>query len=133
MPLALTIVKFRRNEFKSHSEFRKCIETHLKSVLYTKTVVNAQTQILIRFNKAGIEKIVSKIGDTKAIAVCNLQVILMNALFIETQPDRKNRDAILNVHLYKYDAEIEGNLYVIWIYLREMNNGYFLYSLNIMA
>lgn len=133
MIIALPIVKFKRTDFNSHSEFRKSIATHLKSILYTKTVVNIDTQILIRFNKAGIEKIVSQIGDIKAIEVCNLQLILTFATFIETKVDRKNRQAILAVHLYKCEVEIEDATHEVWIYIREMTNGYFLYSLNIKA
>jgi len=37
------------------------------------------TGIIIKFNKAGIEKTVSKIGSLKAIALCNLKEILDEA------------------------------------------------------
>ncbi len=78
-----------------------------------------------------IDKIVSTIGDQKAIAVCNLKNVLKNAILIEKQDDTKERNNILNILLFKLDVHIEDSGYELWIYIRQYTFGYYLYSLNI--
>jgi rRNA pseudouridine-1189 N-methylase Emg1 (Nep1/Mra1 family) len=129
--IALPIQLFERCNYNSHSEFRKSIEQHLKAVLKERSVINNETKIQIQFNKVGIEKIVSTIGDIKAVALCNLQLVLTNALYAEKQDDKKNRPDIIRVLLFKTVVTILENEYEVWCYIRQRSDGYFLYSLNI--
>lgn len=133
MSIKLTIKRFKRSQYSSHSEYRNAIEAHLKLALKDRSVINIETQIKIEFNKAGIEKMVSKIGDVKAIALCNLQLILKNAKFIEQQTDKRERQIILSVLLFKTNVGIDDCVYEVWCYIRHQENGHFLYSLNIDA
>lgn len=123
--------KFLRKDFESHSVYRKAIEVHLKGVLYTKTVINTETGIEISFNKSGIEKCVSQIGDIKACALCNLKIILENARLFEEQKDKRGRPEFSKILLFKTKSEIEKAIYEVWIYVRETPNGHYMYSLNV--
>lgn len=133
MAIKLIYQHFDRKEYNSHSEFRKAIEVHLKTILKGRSVINIETGMVISFNKAGIEKTVSKIGDIKSFAVCNLQPILRHAKFIEQQTDKKERVSIISVLLFKTKVEIKECEYDVWCYIRQQEDGNFLYSLNINA
>ncbi|MDB5127684.1 hypothetical protein [Mucilaginibacter sp.] len=133
MVIKLIHQHFDRRDYDSHSEFRSDIATHLKIILVGKSVINDDTGLSIAFNKAGIEKMVSKIGGIKSFALCNLQPILKNATFVEQQHDKKNRTFILSVLLFKVMVEIKDSEYEVWCYVRHQNDGHFLYSLNINA
>lgn len=133
MAIKLIHQHFDRKDYKSHSEFRNDISKHLKTILVGKSVTNDETGILIYFNKAGIEKMVSKIGDIKSFALCNLQPILKHATFIEQQQDKRNREVILSVWLFKVMVEIRDIEYEVWCYIRQQEDAYYLYSLNINA
>ena len=74
---------------------------------------------------------VSKIGDVKAFAICNLQPILRHARFVEQQNDKKERVTIISVLLFKTNVEIDGLEFEVWCYVRRQEDGHFLYSLNI--
>lgn len=133
MAIKLIHQHFDRKDYNSHSEFRNDISKHLKTILVGKSVTNEETGISIFFSKAGIEKMVSKIGDIKSFALCNLQPILKKAIFIEQQNDKRNREVITSVWLFKVMVEIKEAEYEVWCYIRQQSNSYYLYSLNINA
>lgn len=131
MAIQLLYNHFDRTNFNNHSDYRKHIAAHLKAVLLTRSVLNIETQLTIRFNKVGIEKMVSKIGDVKAFALCNLQPILRNSTLAETQQDKRGRPDIICVRIFKIAADIEGSVYEVWTYVKETNSGNYLYSLHV--
>lgn len=133
MGIQLIYQHFKRNDYQSHSDFRRSIEQHLKYVLPTRTVINNETGYTIGFNKTGIEKMVASIGDIKAIALCNLQPILWHAIFVEATADNKNRPDIIQFLLFKTPVNINGSNYEVWCYVRHRKDGLFLYSINIDA
>jgi len=131
VPIELINVPFQRSGFSDHSSFRKEIQKHLRGTLRNKSVVNNDTGYLILFNNTGIDKMTSSIGDVKAIALCNLKLILTNAVLIEVQVDKKKRPDILSVLFYSLTVIITEKEYKIWLYIRQYQTGYYLYSLNI--
>lgn len=131
MAVKLPVHFFHKTDYNSHSAFRKAVEIYLKKFLKDKTVANIDTGIVIQFYKIGIEKMVSSIGDIKACALYNLQLVLEHAQFINAETDKLNRPDILRVLLFITNVEIKEEEYEVWSYVKERPTGYFLYSIHI--
>ncbi len=133
MPIKLPVCVFKKSNYDNHKSFRVAIRTYLRLALKGRCVQNSDTSIKIEFNNVGIDKMVSSIGDVKAICLCNLQLILKNGILCESVPDRQNRPDIESFILLKTDVQIEEEIFECWSYIREKADGNFLYSININA
>ena len=117
---------------QTHKVFRNYITTWLKETYLNKFFVNSQTGIEVYINKTGIEKIVSSFGDIKAHAFTAIPSIIENANFIEAQNDNRNRPDY-KTFIFKTVVVVDKDAYELWIYIRQIKNQNFLYSLNIAA
>lgn len=121
-----------RNQL-SQKEFRNTIKiwliTHHLNTMY----LNDETGYLFLISNTFIDKATSKFGDVKAHALANLPSIIKNAVFSNSEPDNKSRPDILRYLKFESVIDIDGEEYVVWLYVRQTKKEYQLYSINIKA
>jgi len=116
---------------KPHSEFRKEVKLWLKANYLNQSFVNEETQYIIFINNTFIEKVTSSFGDIKAHSFTAIPAIIKNAIFIKAENDKKERADILKVLKFEGLINVAGDIYEIWIYVRQTNRQLQLYSINI--
>jgi hypothetical protein len=78
---------------------------------YIEPITNKETKFPIEVNPRGIKHTVSFIVKKPSIqeqaelinVLRKLKVIIRDAVFIETQPDYKNRKDVIGIHIFKYE------------------------------
>ena len=121
-----------RNQL-SHKEFRGLVTEWLKDNFQNNSYTNNDTGFNVLINKTCIEKIVNSFGDIKAHAYTAIPLLIVNAIFIKSEDDNRRRPDFIKVLTFKSLIDISGEIYEVWLYVRQTKHNYLLYSVNINA
>jgi len=124
-----TSILCRNNQ--THKEFRNSIKTWLVNNYLNTSFANIETGFEIFINKTFIEKATTKFGDVKAHAFTIIPDIIKNATLIKSEDDKRGRADILEVLKFESLIEVNGEHFVVWLYVRKTKSQFQLYSLNI--
>lgn len=112
----------------SNKENRKKIHEFLVRQYSGKSVVNAETGMLIEFSRKGFEKLLYKFGTNRVHCIGHLIEILQAAKFQTTEPDNRDRADILAAHKFGCWVKIDSEILEAWLVVRQTRQGFFFYN-----